>query len=112
MKELAKSFEGKFNCLEKNTEKYKTFAVLITKEVKKGLVNMETKSQKPYLTNYNLLISQDLWQAHYQILLIILLKKFTKLNINMNRLMKNVKGVAFNTKIVCAALNTQTVTII
>ena len=30
----------------------------------------------------------------------------------MNRLMKNVKGVAFNTKIVCAALNTQTVTII
>ena len=33
------------------------------------------KSQKPYLTDCNLLIAQDLWQAHYQILLIILLKE-------------------------------------
>ena len=28
---------------------------------------MEKKLQKPYLTNQNLLIAQDLWQAHYQI---------------------------------------------
>ena len=81
VKKLAKRFA-------KNTEKYKTFSHLITKEVKKGLVKMEKKSQKPFLTNYNLLISQDLWQAHYQILLIILLKEFTKLNVNMNRLIK------------------------
>ena len=29
---------------------------------------MEEKVQNMYLTNYNLLIAQDLWQAHYQIL--------------------------------------------
>ena len=27
IKELANNFEGKFNCLGKNTEKYKTFSV-------------------------------------------------------------------------------------
>ena len=30
---------------------------------------MEKKLQKPYLTDYNLLIVQNLWQAHSQILL-------------------------------------------
>ena len=38
------------------------------------IVKMEKKLQKPYLTDYNLLIAQDLWQAHYQTLLIVLLK--------------------------------------
>ena len=33
MKELAKEFEGEFNCLGENTEKYKTFSVPIEKEV-------------------------------------------------------------------------------
>ena len=28
---------------------------------------MEKKSQKPYLTDYNLLIAQDLWQAIFKI---------------------------------------------
>ena len=28
---------------------------------------MEKKLQKIYLTFYNLLIAQDLWQAHYQV---------------------------------------------
>ena len=36
---------------------------------------MDKKSQKQYLTNYNLLIEQDLLQGHYQILLIVLLKE-------------------------------------
>ena len=43
---------------------------------------METKLPKSYLTDYNLLRVQDLWQAHPQILLIILLKEFIKLNVN------------------------------
>ena len=30
---------------------------------------MEKKSQKPYLTDYSLMIVQDLWQDHYKILL-------------------------------------------
>ena len=34
IKELANEFEGKFECLGKNTEKYKTFSVSIEKEVK------------------------------------------------------------------------------
>ena len=33
---------------------------------------MEKKLIKPYPTDNNLLTVQDLWQAHYQILLIIL----------------------------------------
>ena len=73
IKELAKEFETKFTFLGKNAEKYITFSAPIEKEVtridKKG-----NKSQKPYLTDQNLLIAQDLRQAHNQILLIILLK--------------------------------------
>ena len=38
------------------------------------LVKMEEKLQGPYPTDKSLLIGQDLWQAHDQILLIIILK--------------------------------------
>ena len=62
---------------------------------------MGTKLQKLYLTNCNLLTAQDLWQTHYQILLIIVLKKFIKLTINMD-----MKGAELNTIIVRVALNT------
>ena len=34
----------------------------------KELVKTEKKLQKPYLTDYNLVTVQDLWQARYQIL--------------------------------------------
>ena len=54
---------------------------------------MEKKLQKRYLRNYNLLIVQDLWQAHYQILLITLLREFITLNANMDTIMKNAKHV-------------------
>ena len=59
--------------------------------MEKKLVKMERKLQKPHLTDYNLLITQDLWQAHYPILLIILLKEFMKLNANICMIMKNLK---------------------
>ena len=49
---------------------------------------MEKKLQKSYLKDCNLLIAQELRQAHYQILLIILLKEFIKLNANMNTMIK------------------------
>ena len=39
---------------------------------------MENKLQKLYLKDSCLLAAQDLWQAHYQILLIIILKEFKK----------------------------------
>ena len=71
---------------------------------------MEEKLQKPYPTDYNLLIVQDLWQAHYQVLLIIVLKEFIKLNVNRNTIVKKVKLTELNTDtdIVTAFLNTQT----
>ena len=40
---------------------------------------MEKKLQKIYLTYYNLLIPQDLWQAYHQLLPIIFLKELIKL---------------------------------
>ena len=72
---------------------------------------MDEKSQK-YLTNYNLLTVQDLWQAHYQILLIILLKELIKLSVSMDIIMRYVKHAELNTKIVRAALNTQSLKMI
>ena len=99
IKEPAKEFEGEFNCLGENIEKYKTFSVPITKGIKR--IN-KNEAKKAYLTNYNLLIAHDSWQAHHQILLIILLKKFINLNANMEMITKNVKRVELNTKIYVA----------
>ena len=49
---------------------------------------MEKKLQKMYLTNYNLLIEQDLWQVHYQTAPIIFLKEFIKLPVNTDTMIK------------------------
>ena len=57
---------------------------------------MEKKLQELYLKDYNFLKTQDLWQAHYQILLIILLKEFIKLNVNTDTMIKNVKLMKIN----------------
>ena len=73
---------------------------------------MEKKLQKPYLTNYNSLTAQDLRQAHYQMLLKILLKEFITLNANMEMAIENAKRVELNTKIVSTALNKQTLKMI
>ena len=77
----------------------------IKKEVKR-IDKKGKKSQKPYPTGYNILIAQDLWQALYQILLIILFNEFTKLNVNTAMMKKIVRLIELNTKIVSAALNT------
>ena len=68
---------------------------------------MEKKIQKIYLTYDNLLIAQDLWQAHYQILSIIFLKEFTKLTVNSDTISKNVKFAELNVNIAAVFLNTQ-----
>ena len=57
---------------------------------------MEKKLQKIYPTYYNLLIVQDLCQANYQILSIISLKEFIKLNVNLDTIIKNVKLAELN----------------
>ena len=79
IKELAEEFEGEFNCLGENTEKFITFSVPIEKKIQE-LINMEKKLQTLYLTDYNLLTVQVLSQVH-EILLVIFLKKFIKLSV-------------------------------
>ena len=69
IKQLAEEFENYFK-LGEITKKYITFSIPIKKKLKK-LIKEEMKSQKPLPTDYNILIGQDFWQAHYQILLII-----------------------------------------
>ena len=76
------------------------------------MLKAERNEKKLYPTDYNLLIAQNLWQAHYQILLIILLKKLIELNVNMNMIIRNVKHAELNTKNASPFLNTQTLRII
>ena len=52
---------------------------------------MKKKLQNIYLTYYNLLIAQDIWQFQYQILSLIVPKEFIKLNGNMDAKIQNVK---------------------
>ena len=72
----------------------------------------EKKLQRIYPTDHNLLIAQDLCQAHYHILFIILLKEFIELNVKTGIIIKNVKRAELNVKIASALLNTQTLKII
>ena len=69
---------------------------------------MEKKLQKIYLRYQNLLIGQDLWEAHYQILSIIFLKEFTKIKCKYGLNDKNEKLVELHAKYASAFLNTQT----
>ena len=69
---------------------------------------MEKKLHKVYLTYRNLLIRQDLWQAHYQILSIIVLKKSRELNVNTDTMLKRRKHVELNINIATVSLNMQT----
>ena len=66
---------------------------------------MEKILQKVYHTYYNLLMAQDLWQAHDQIFSITFLMEFIKLNVNTDTMIKNVKHVELNISIVIAFVN-------
>ena len=55
IKELAEESEGWFTWLEESTDKCITFSVSIEKKLQE-LMKKEKKSQRPYLTGYNLLI--------------------------------------------------------
>ena len=73
---------------------------------------MEMKLQTIYPKDYNLLTAQDSWQAHHQILSVIFLKEFKKLNANPKTMIKNVKLVKLNINNATVTLNTQTLKII
>ena len=64
---------------------------------------MEKKLLKIYLTYSNLLIAQGSWQVRYQILSIIFLNEFTKLNVNTDT--KKKKKVKLNISIATDFLN-------
>ena len=68
---------------------------------------METKLQNIYPTDYNFLIAQDLWRAHYQFLSIIFRKEFIELSVNMDMMIKNVELAELNLNIVNIFMNTQ-----
>ena len=73
------------------------------------LIKMEKKLKKLsrlQFPDYNLLITQDLWQVHYQILLIILLKEFIKVKVNTAMMINNMKLAELSAKILSAVLNT------
>ena len=59
---------------------------------------MEKKFQKIYLRHYNLLIAHNLWQANYQILSIIFLKEFIKLNVNKDTMVKKCENCGIKYK--------------
>ena len=59
IKELAEEFEKQFFCFGENIEKYITFSVPKEKEVTRIDKNAE-EIQEMFLTDYNLLIAQDL----------------------------------------------------
>ena len=67
---------------------------------------MEKKLQKIYLTYYNLLMAQDLWQGHYQILTVIFLKEFIELNVSSNVMIENVNHMDLNITFATVFLNT------
>ena len=73
---------------------------------------MEKTLEKIYVTYYNLLIAQDLWQVNNQIFLIIFQKDFIELNLNIYTMIKKCETVELNTKIASAFLNTQILKII
>ena len=70
------------------------------------------KSQKPYLTDYKLLVPQDLWQVHYRPILIILLNEFRKINVNTNITKEKCEICGIKYKIATVFLNLQTLVII
>ena len=87
--------EREFNCLWENTETYKTFSVLMAKQGKRIDRNMKwvTISYK-----WKSIDSAKFtkWEAHYQVLLIILLKQIIKLNSKMDMTIKNEKCVVLS----------------
>ena len=74
---------------------------------------MGKKLQKMYLTYYKFVDSAKFMaQAHSQILSIIFLKEFIKLNVNTSTMIKNVKLVELHSKYATVFFNTQTLEII
>ena len=75
IKKLEEELEKKFTCLGENTEKCITFSIPIENEVR-GIDKNREIVTKTISYRLQFIDSARLWQAHYQILLVILLKEF------------------------------------
>ena len=104
IRELAEEFKKQFTCLGENNEKYISSTVPIKKKLQE-FIKMEKKLQKMCFTYYNLIIAQDLLQAHCQVLSMVFLKEFIELNKNTVMMIKNVKLVELNVSIVTVFFN-------
>ena len=80
IKELAKEFEGQFECHRENTKMYITFPLPLKKVL---------KNSKIITYKLSLLIALGLCQAHCQALLIIFLKRLTIINSQIVSLVLN-----------------------
>ena len=78
-KRISNTFEWKFEYLGENTEKYIFFSIPIEKSVTKA----DKDGYRSIVTISFKITFIDLYQLHYQILLIISQKKFTKLNVKI-----------------------------
>ena len=108
IRKLAEELKKQFTFLGKNIEKYITFAIPIEKEATRIDKNGEkiTKN-KFYILQF--IDSVDLWQALYQVLWIIFLKEFIKLNVSLVKTMiRIVKFVEVNIIIVTVFLTIET----
>ena len=62
---------------------------------------------KFYISLITTFMIADTWQAHYQILSIIFLKKFIELNVNLATMIKNEKHLELNISIATVFLNSK-----
>ena len=101
IKELAEELK-KIICLGGNAEKYIIFKVPIGKEV----TTIEKNGEKITINiSYILQFIDTFWQRHYQMLLIIFLNEFIKLNLNIDMMIKNAKFAKISISIVSVFLN-------
>ena len=71
---LSEEFKQQFTCFGENTKKYITLTIRIKREVTRIGKNEAEITKHIYLTYYNLLIAQGLWQVYYEIVSIIIEK--------------------------------------
>ena len=104
IKEFSEEFEWQFICFAAKTKKIYN---LSSYNRKASYKNWYKKKRNYKIMSYRLEFIDSgrfMCKAHYQILLIILLKEFIKLNINADMVIKNVK--ALDTNIASTSLNT------
>ena len=105
IEELIKIFEGRFNCLGENTEKYRIFLVQIRKVKIIGTIKEYTTKTIYYkleFTDRATLMANSLSNFVDN-----LAKGIHKSNANLDKLIKNTKNVEIHSKILSLDFNTQ-----